>query len=190
MIKKIKKVIYFLKTGVVIDAVTKVGQGTYIGRYTDVNDSKIGKYCSIGPGCKIGLYNHRFDTVTTHPFIKYKSFGVLDTDYYNPNYKYNSTKKNNLVIGNDVWIGANVVVLRGVTIGDGAIIGAGSVVTKDVPPYSIAVGNPAKVIKYRFNDERIDKLLNIKWWDWDKEKLKSNIDLFYDIDELINRYTK
>ncbi|QHL89493.1 hypothetical protein GU926_17095 [Nibribacter ruber] len=86
--------------------------------------------------------------------------------------------KGDIVIGNDVWIGAHSIVLSGVTIGNGAIIGANSVVTKDLPPYSIAVGTPAKVIKYRFEPEIIEKLQQIQWWNWDKDKFNKNRQLF------------
>ncbi len=83
--------------------------------------------------------------------------------------------KGNIVVGNDVWIGYEAVILAGVTIGDGAIIGARAVVTKDVPPYTIVGGVPAKPIRKRFNEEMIDTLLKLKWWDWSKERIAKNI---------------
>jgi virginiamycin A acetyltransferase len=87
-------------------------------------------------------------------------------------------KKGDIVIGNGVWIGDSVIVLSGVHIGDGTVIGAGSVVTKSIPPYAIAVGNPAKVIKYRFDKEVIDVVSKIDWWNWDRNKLVKNLSLF------------
>ncbi|WP_198526397.1 CatB-related O-acetyltransferase [Halarcobacter anaerophilus] len=84
-------------------------------------------------------------------------------------------------IGNDVWLGHNVVVMGNVTIGDGAVIGSSAVVTKDIPPFAIAVGNPARVIKYRFDEKTIEALKNIAWWDWDYEQIKLAIDDFKDI---------
>jgi acetyltransferase-like isoleucine patch superfamily enzyme len=81
-------------------------------------------------------------------------------------------------IGNDVWIGDKVIVIGGITIGDGAVVGAGAVVTHDVPPYAIVAGVPAKVIKYRFDDEKIRKLLDLKWWDWSEEEIKQNREFF------------
>lgn len=84
-------------------------------------------------------------------------------------------KRRDTIIGNDVWFGTNSTIMLGVKIGDGAIIGACSVVTKDVPPYSIVAGNPAKIVRYRFPDEIIEQLLKIKWWDWDYDKITRNI---------------
>ena len=91
-------------------------------------------------------------------------------------------------IGNDVFIGANVTILDGITIGDGAIIGAGAVVSKDIPPYAIAVGCPIRIIKYRFEPEQIDKLLKIKWWEFDDDKLKDVERMFFEIDLFIEKY--
>lgn len=82
-----------------------------------------------------------------------------------------------MVIGNDVWIGVNACVLSGVRIGDGAVVGACSVVTRDVPPYAIVAGNPARLVRKRFDDETIEELLKIKWWDWDIERIKENLPL-------------
>jgi acetyltransferase-like isoleucine patch superfamily enzyme len=93
-------------------------------------------------------------------------------------------------VGNDVWIGEDVHILSGVTIGDGAIIGAGSVVTKDIPPYSVAVGNPAKVIKYRFTKTQIKKLLKIKWWEWEDNVIKERIEDFLNVSGFIKKYEK
>ena len=93
-----------------------------------------------------------------------------------------------IVIGNDVFIGINVTVLDGVTIGDGAVIGAGAIVSKDIPPYAIAVGSPIKIIKYRFNDIQIEKLLKIKWWDFAEDKLKDVEKMFFEVDDFIKKY--
>lgn len=186
MLNKIKKLHYFINTGVIKDEKTIIGKETYIGRYTDINSSIIGKFCSIGPGCKIGLNNHNLNSVTTHPFINFKSFGFVKKNYHPFDAKENS--RNHLVIGNDVWIGANVIILRGVKIGDGAVIGAGAVVTKNVPAYSISVGNPAKVMRYRYSNTQISELLKIKWWDWNEEQIKLNIESFYDINSFINKF--
>ena len=179
----IKKYLRFITTLVSVDDKTIVGDETYIGRYTDINESTIGKFCSIGPGCKIGLYNHPIDKVTTHPFINHKSFGYLAKDFF-PSDKNNKKKEVN--IGNDVWLGTNVIVLRGVDIGDGAVVGAGAVVTKNVPPYAVVVGNPSRIIKFRFSKEEISMFERIKWWDWSKKDIKRNINYFYDVNNFLN----
>ncbi|GEQ22294.1 hypothetical protein CBU02nite_28000 [Clostridium butyricum] len=187
MFKKIKRVIGILKNNALIDKKTSIGAETYIGRYTEVVDSKIGKYCSIAQGCRIGLYNHYLDSVTTHPFLNHKSYGFIDKDYF-PQDNIDNTRED-VIIGNDVYIGTNVVILRGVKIGDGAVVGAGAIVTKDVPPYAIVVGNPAKVMRYRFGNDQIEQLLKIQWWNWSKEKIQKNIKYFYKIDEFLNEFS-
>lgn len=186
MFKKIKKFFKSAKNMADIDEKSTIGYKTYIGKYSTINDSTIGKFCSIGENVKIGLYNHYMYAVTTHPFVCSKNFGIAEYNYYNEDIR-NSVRKP-VVIGNDVWIGTNVVVLRGVTVGDGAVIGAGAIVTKDIPPYAIAVGNPANVIKYRFTDEQIDKMIKIKWWNWDIVKIKENIKDFYDVELFISKF--
>ena len=95
------------------------------------------------------------------------------------------------MICNDVWIGTNAIILKDVTVGDGAIIGAGSIVTKSVPPYSIVAGNPAKIVKYRFNNDEIEALLKIKWWEWPDHIIEKNIDNFYlPISQFIEKFSK
>ena len=95
-----------------------------------------------------------------------------------------------ITIGNDVFIGANVTVLEGVTIGDGAVIGAGAVVSKDIPPYAIAVGSPIQIKGYRFSDKQMEALQHIAWWDFDEEQLKDVERLFFDVDSFIDKYAK
>jgi hypothetical protein len=112
---------------------------------------------------------HRPDWVTTYPFSSFFE------DFQK--YKGASTTKGDLVIGNDEWIGMNVMILSGVTVGDGAVIGAGSIVARDVESYSIVAGNLAKLIRKRFNQDIIDKLLKIKWWKWDKSRIEANMPL-------------
>jgi serine acetyltransferase len=98
--------------------------------------------------------------------------------------------KGDIIIENDVWIGAKATIMSGVRIGNGAIVAAGSVVSKDVPPYAIVAGNPAKVVKYRFSDEQIKKLLSIAWWNWDEQKIKDNAMTMWsnNIDEFIEKF--
>lgn len=147
-----------------------LGEYSYISQQSIVNKSKIGKFVSIANGCYIGLWEHDIE-VSTHCFYLYEHAGHFVNGY-------TSYKKDVLevTIENDVWIGANVVVLKGVHIGNGAIIGASSVVTKDVPDYAIVVGNPAKVLKYRYNVNEIKWLLALKWWDFSRKKIQELVD--------------
>ena len=133
----------------------------------------IGKFCSIACGAKFIFTsaNHKLGSLSTYPFPLF--FEEWDLDKSNVTDAWDN--KGDIVIGNDVWIGYEAVIMQGVTIGDGAIIGTRAVVTKDVPPYSIIGGVPAKPIRKRFSDEVISQLLEIKWWDWSDDKVKENI---------------
>lgn len=171
--------------GVVLNGV-ELGDFTYIASNTSISNTKIGKFCSIGPDCRISLPKHPSSIfVSTHPIffstLKQSQISFSDKNYFDEFGKP-------IIIGNDVWIGANVIIINGIKVGDGAIIGAGSVVTKDVPPYSIVGGVPAKIIRYRFEKEEIKKLLQIKWWEWDIEKIKENYLKFHDVKNFINEY--
>jgi len=144
---------------------------------------RIGKYCSISTHVVIFLGSeHRTDWISTYPFpLLWETAKSISGHPYS---------KGDVVIGSDVWIGYNVTILSGVTIGDGAVIGTGSVVSGDVPPYAIVAGNPAQIIRYRFDGETIRKLLKIKWWDWSDEKVKENVDLICSdsIDEFVKKF--
>lgn len=147
----------------------------------------IGKFCSIGEPLTIYLGgNHRSDWVSTYPFghIHQSTFDKF-------NGQGHPATKGDVTIGNDVWISANVTIMSGVTIGDGAIIAHNSHVVKNVEPYTIAGGNPARLIKYRFSPEHIEALLKIKWWDWPEDKINQLSPLLCntDIDEFIRRAT-
>jgi len=144
---------------------------------------KIGNFCSIAPGVFIYLGgNHRHDWVTTFPFghVSKSVFTTHDGTGH-------PSTKGSVIIGNDVWISANVTIMSGVTIGDGAVIAHNSHVVKDVEPYSIVGGNPARFIKYRFSTETISKLLKIKWWFWEDSKINEFVPLLCNenIDEFI-----
>ena len=136
---------------------------------------KIGKFCSIACGAKFLFTsaNHTMHSISTYPFpIFFEEWGL---DVTNITSAWDN--KGDIVVGNDVWIGYEAVVLSGVTIGDGAIIGTRAVVTKDVPPYTIVGGIPAKPIRKRFSDEVISKLLELQWWNWPENRIKENIDV-------------
>ena len=171
-------------------------RGCFVGRGTNNYESllslvrnsiveRIGRYCSINGTARI-VGNHQY-LVTTHAFLYQKWETPLQKDFralidnkiYDETGALRITEGLPVEIGNDVWIGANTIILPGVKISDGAVIGAGAVVTKDVPPYAIMGGVPAKVIRYRFPPEMIDAFLKIKWWDWPLDKIKENFDLFY-----------
>lgn len=156
-----------------------VGKYTYINKncFIDKNTIKIGRFCSIAYNCRIGLGGHPMDWVSTHSFTYKPKYGFTKN-----NLTFKAENNQETIIGNDVWIGANSTILAGVKIGDGAIIGAHSLVTRDVEPYSIVFGTPAKHHKYRFEKDQIEKLLNLKWWNWDDDKIRENIELFSDIE--------
>ena len=131
----------------------------------------IGKYCSIAEGVKFICGEHSTSLVSTYPL------GILPFVESVP--EIDSITKGPIAVGNDVWIGTNAIVLSGVTVGDGAVVAAGAVVTRDVPPYAMVAGVPARVIKMRFTVEQIESLLRIAWWHWPEDRIKANIGLFY-----------
>lgn len=162
---------------------SQLGNYSYISRNTYVNNTEIGKFTCIGPNVKIGLAEHPTNTfVSVHPLFYSKS-KLLGLNFVNENY-FEEFKKT--VIGCDVWIGANVVIVGGVKIGHGAIIASGAVVTKDVLPFEIVGGVPAKKIKTRFNNETIKLLLQSEWWNKDLGWFKRNAKNFHNI----NRFMK
>lgn len=133
----------------------------------------IGKFCSIACGAKFLFTsaNHKMSSLSTYPFpIFYEEWGLDAKDIRNA-----WDNKGDIVIGNDVWIGYEAVIMAGVTIGDGAIIGTRAVVTKDVPPYTIVGGVPAKPIRKRFDDATVERLIKLRWWDWEHDKIAQSI---------------
>ncbi len=180
-----------------IETPVKLCSGMYqaksIGAFTYINENvklrnvtSIGRCCSIAHEVTAWNANHYVDFLSTHSMLymidmewhkNFHDFHYMDNVEYKQNIrnavqKINSKKPPILIIGNDVWIGARATILSGVTIGDGAVIGAGSVVTKNVEPYSIVAGNPAKLIRKRFDDKTIERLLKIKWWEYGPNILK------------------
>ena len=160
----------------------QVGKGTYIGRHSIISNTNIGKYCSIGPNLICGYGIHPTNGISTSPSF-YSSDPQNGLIFCTKN-KIDERKTIN--IGNDVFIGVNVTILDGVNIGDGAVIGAGAVVNKDIPPYAVAVGVPAKIAKYRFDEDTIKKLLEIKWWDFDNDKIKDVEKYFLEVDKFLS----
>lgn len=168
----------------------QLGYGSYISNDSQIFSSKIGRYTSIGPNTKIILGSHPTKKfVSTHPMF-YSKKPIVGYSYVNnqkfDEFSYIDEEKNYQVhIGNDVWIGASVTILQGISIGDGAIVSAGAVVTKDVAPYSIVGGVPARHIKYRFEENDVVKLLDLKWWDKDEGWLVNNAEYFDNVNKLL-----
>lgn len=162
-------------------APTEFEKNNVLFNYPEFGDKLIiGKFCSIASGTKfiMGSANHWLGSVTTYPFNVFGGSWQENT----PDHMSQLPFKGDIVIGNDVWIGRESIIMPGVKIGDGAIIAAYSVVTKDVEPYSVVGGNPARFIKKRFNDELIELLLEFKWWDLSPEKLVTVLPLLCDFD--------
>ncbi len=178
----------FLLGDCMSDCQVNIGRWTYVDPHSRAhiwtkNDKiSIGKFCSIAGDVKIiagGNHDHN-SRVSTYPF-KSKLTGLNLVE---------SGNKGPVVIGNDVWIGIGATILSGVKIGDGSIIGAQAVISRDVPPYSIAVGNPAKIVRQRFESDIIEKLLQIKWWDWDDDLIKERMGDFYlDAEAFVKKYS-
>lgn len=152
--------------GTYIDKETSIGDYSYVNKNSSLERCDIGKYCSISSGVYINPYEHDYRKVTTHPVIRRGK---------------HEKPREKVVIGNDVLISLNVVITEGVHVGDGAVIGAGAVVTKDVRPYEIVGGVPAKHIKWRFESDVIEHLQRVAWWNWGRNKVLEELDLL-DVD--------
>jgi virginiamycin A acetyltransferase len=153
-----------------------IGTHSYVGAHTMMGRTSVGSFCSIGPGCRFGMGRHPTGFVSTHPlfYSKQRHTGTTfaDRSYFE--------EYGRIEIGHDVWIGANCIVLDGVTVGTGAVLGAGAVITRDVPPYAIAGGVPAEVIRFRFDATTIAALLASRWWERDGAWLKEHAALLRD----------
>lgn len=159
------------KINLFIPPIDKVGRCTYSSSdiYIASKDTSIGSFCSIGAGCVLGHGNHPLEFLSSSPYLYFDELQYKSKDMQTHS-EYWSLEP--IKIGNDVWIGTGAFIKNGIVVGDGSIIGARSVVTKDVPPYAIVAGCPAKIIRYRFDKKIIEKLLKIQWWNLSDEQIK------------------
>lgn len=160
-----------------------IGRFTYTGKNATIWHSEIGRFCSISWNVSIGGANHDYERITTHSFLYSNDFGLMPD-----NESGYDRFAESCIIGNDVWIAANATICRGVKVGNGAVIAAGAVVTKDVAPYTIVGGVPAKMIKKRFDEQTIERLNSTKWWDLPENIIKDNYKLFnsYPTDKILD----
>lgn len=173
--------------GAILDRVN-IADFSYISNDSIISNVEIGKFCSISSDVQIGLGPHPSRVfVSTYPaFYSDENLGCPMT-FRNDKIFDDSVPKT--VLGNDVWIGANVIIPGGIRIGTGAIVAAGAVVAKDVPPYAVVGGNPARIIRYRFSEEQIKSLLESEWWNWPIEKIRQRVGDFSDIERFRGNVT-
>ncbi|MCE5222998.1 acetyltransferase [bacterium] len=184
---------------------SKVGEWTEIGEKTMLIESSLGdfsyiassyaniiyttieRFCSIASHVRINPGNHPMERVTQHHCTyRKKQYGFADQD---DEVFFNWRREHQCFVGSDVWIGHSAILLPGVKIGSGSVIGAGCVVTKNIDPYSVVVGVPGKVIKKRFNEDQIDKLLAIEWWNWNYETIKHRLQELENVDLFLEKYS-
>jgi len=162
------------------------GDYSYTAGNVQIIYTELGKFCSIANSVRINPGNHPQWRVTQHHMTYRRfqyGFGEKDDDEF-----FNWRREHSCHIGHDVWIGHGAVIMPGVKIGTGAIIGSGAIVTKDVGPYEIAVGVPAKVIKKRFDEKTIDGILKSEWWNWDRATLEKNFEQFLSVDDFLKKF--
>ncbi len=157
-----------------------IGNHSYISSNSHISNSTIGKFCSIASNVIFGLGKHPTHLISSHPsfYSNNKEFKTFSDKNYFSEY-------GEIIIGNDVWVANNAILMDGVKIGDGAIVAAGAIVIKDVKPYEVVGGIPAKHIKFRFKEYHISKLLSFAWWDKDEEWLEVNYKLFLDSEKFL-----
>jgi phosphonate metabolism protein (transferase hexapeptide repeat family) len=164
---------------------SEIGNFSYTSEHCQIVYSEIGNFVNIASFVRLNPGQHPMHRASQHHMLyRREMFGLGedDSDYFA------WRRANRVTVGHDVWIGHSVTVMGGVTIGNGAVIGSGAIVTKDIPPYAIAVGNPAKVIRYRFDSDVIKKLEQIAWWNWDHATIKERIEKFNNIEEFLKEY--
>lgn len=161
-----------------------IGDYTYIAQNSIISKTTIGKFCSIGPNLVCGWGIHPTNGISTSPMF----YSTLCQNGMTLSSENKIEERKPITIGNDVFIGANVTILDGVTIGDGAVIGAGAVVSKDIPPYAVAVGCPIRIKNYRFEPKQIEKLLELRWWNFNESELKIIEKNFFDLDDFLQGY--
>jgi len=150
-----------------------ISRFTYVGRNSVIQNARIGSFCSIANDVFIGLGAHPTELFSTSP-IFYRVANTFKIELVNKDYEFSEYLP--IEIGHDVWVGARAIILDGVKIGSGAIIAANSLVTKDVPPYAIVGGIPGKIIRYRFSQEKNDRLLETQWWSWPLKEIRNRMD--------------
>lgn len=159
-----------------------IGDHTYIQKNSIVSDAEVGKFCSIAMGVSVGLPQHSISMVSSHPAFYLKHTPLAKT--YSDQDVFIASQKT--IIGHDVWIGQNSIIMNGLRVGSGAVIGAGSVVTRDVPPYAVIGGAPARIIKFRFEEKIRHDLLGCMWWDMPEKWLEKNYSLFQHPEKLLD----
>lgn len=163
---------------------SKIGDYTYIASNSSISMTEIGKFCSIGPNLFCGWGIHPINGISTSPMF----YSSMKQNGMTLSLEDKVVERKPIKIGNDVFIGANVTILDGVTIGDGAVIGAGAVVSKDIPPYAIAVGVPIRILHYRFSEDVRKRLMELRWWNFGQEKLEDVERYFFDVESFLNNY--
>ncbi len=165
-----------------------IGRNSYIGGHSFFSNCKIGRFTSISTNVRVVPDSHPINYVSTCPTFfsiqRQNCQSFVAKESYN---EYSKIEGYDVIVGNDVWIGTNVLIKGGIRIGDGAIVAMGAVVVKDVPPYAIVGGVPARILKYRFPPEQIERLLDLKWWNKSDDWLKSHVESFNDINVFLDQ---